>query len=163
MRRPLVRPLPFLALLAAAMLTACGGEEAAQEPAEVYTSRGMVRHLPKAARAGAEMRILHEAMPDFRSENGDVVGMESMSMPFPVATSEIFEGLAVGDRVQFDFEVRWQGKGSPLLLTRVEKLPPGTRLEFESPPMEPVDEPVGASQKNEGSSEEGTHEGDHGD
>jgi hypothetical protein len=99
----------------------------------------MVRQLPKTPRAGAEVNIFHEDMPDFRSQIGEVVGMESMSMPFPVAGPEMLEGLAVGDRVEFRFEVRWEGRGSPLLLTHVEKLPPGTRLEFENAPEEPGD------------------------
>lgn len=150
--------LPFSAIL----LTACGGVEPAQEPVEIYEVRGMVRQLPKAPRAGAEMRILHEALPEFRSETGEVVGMESMSMPFPVAQAELLEGLAVGDRVRFEFEVRWQGKGSPLLLTRIEKLPTDTRLDFEAPPEEAGEEAEAGSQDGEEASIEGEHDGDHG-
>jgi len=159
MRRHLVQPLPLLTLLATALLAACGGEEPAQEPAVVYASRGIVRQLPKAPRGGAELRILHEAMPDFRSQNGDLVGMESMSMPFPVAEAEIFEGLAVGDRVRFEFEVRWEGEGSPLLLTHIEKLPPDTRLGFEGPPQEDLPD---AAEEAENTSTEGEEGGGHG-
>ena len=63
--------------------------------------------------------------------------MKSMAMPFPVDPS-MLEGVEVGDRVSFDFEVSWTGS-PPMKVTRLEVLPPDTVLGFETPALqEPV-------------------------
>lgn len=158
-------PVSYALLLTAlsALLFACGGEEPPSEPAAVYTSRAMVRELPKTPQAGAEISLFHEDMPEFRSATGEVVGMESMSMPFPVADAALLDGLAVGDRVRFEFEVRWEGKGHPLLVTDLEKLAEDVRLDFEMPSAETVPEvasespPAGETPQEEESDTEHQH------
>ena len=137
-----MKTLWSLVPLCALILVACA--EKAPPPAEpsaVYEVRGMVRKLPKQPKAGAEVRILHEEITDFRTETGEVVGMESMAMPFPVADAGLLEGVEVGDRVNFTFEVRWETDGYPLLLTELAKLPEATRLTFELPSDAGSEEP----------------------
>lgn len=121
--------LPLLLALA------CGAREAAVTPPDAtYSVRGEIAKLPSDA--SSELWIHHEAIPDFRNDKGETVGMESMTMPFPVGTGVSLDGLATGDRISFDFEVRWQGRGRPLAITRIERLPEGTRLAFDPPPAE---------------------------
>ena len=111
---------------AAALLTlvSCGGERGsgsgAQETA-TYLSSGEIRRLPDTDSRGSEIWIRHEEIPDFVDMDGEKVGMETMTMPFPLADSGLLEGLEVGDRVEFVFEVNWEGN-HPLRLTRIEKV-----------------------------------------
>ncbi len=80
----------------------------------------------------------HEAISEFKDADGKVVGMDSMTMPFPLASPELISGLEVGDRIEMQFDVRWDGD-HPLEITVIEALPPGTRLAFEPPaPEEPA-------------------------
>ncbi len=123
-----VPPLAAVLLLLATS-TACDREPTA--PPESYRVRGLVRQLPKPDAARGEIYIRHEAIPSFKNADGEIVGMESMSMPFPLADAELIAGLEVGDRVEMDFEVSWHG-GNPLRVTAIEKLAADTRLAFET-------------------------------
>lgn len=99
-------------------------EAAAPEP-HVYTVRGEIVSLPEAGNPRADLRIKHEAIDNYR--RGDkVVGMNAMTMPFPVAEGVSLEGLAVGDKVEFVFEVQMP----QYQITRITKLPADTVLEF---------------------------------
>ena len=123
---------PLAAVLALLLTTAaCGGPSDVSQPVESYSVRGLVRHLPEPGRQGQELLVWHEAILDFKNAEGKIVGMESMSMGFPLADAELTADLAVGDRIRMDFEVRWDG-GHPLTITAIEKLPPETRLAFEA-------------------------------
>jgi len=123
-------PTALLTLLA----IACGPstESAAPVAADAYQVRGEIVRLPAAP--GGDLFLHHEAIPDFRDSKGETVGMMSMTMPFTAAESVDLSGLAPGDRVAVDFEVRWAPKPA-LLVTRLEPLPQGTRLGFD--PEEP--------------------------
>lgn len=136
-----------LLCLTLSLLAACSSDARsidAEATADVYTTRGVVRALPDPATPGSELQIRHEEIADFKSIDGEVVGMKSMTMPFPVDAA-MLEGVAEGDRVSFDFEVRWEGS-PPMKVTRLEVLPAETRLEFEEtaePVMEaPVEGPA---------------------
>lgn len=124
---PLAAGSSLVALLVFA--SACGGSEPAQPP-ESYSVRGLIRQLPKADRPGSELQVWHEAIPEFKDAEGQIVGMESMTMGFPLADSVLAADLSVGDRIRLDFEVRWDS-GHPLTITALEKLPSETRLAFE--------------------------------
>jgi len=136
----LLRPFAALAL-PLLLATACAQPEATVPPPDAtYSVRGEIAKMPGGA--SSELWIQHEAIPDFRNDKGETVGMESMTMPFPVGAGVSLEGLAPGDRVAFDFEVRWQGSGRPLAITKIERLPDGTRLGFDPAPAEETDENV---------------------
>ncbi len=137
-------PLRRLALaVLTSTLAACGGsgDPAPAAPDATYRVRGELVRFTDAGRR--EVFIRHEAIPDFRSEAGAVVGMEAMTMPFPLASGVSTEGLAAGDRVEFVFEVRWRASSEPMAITSLEKLPAGTRLGFDPPPSE---EPIDATE-----------------
>lgn len=128
--------LPFAAACLLFGLLACraGAPDAAAPPDATYRVRGEIVRLP--AGDSREVGIHHEAIPGFKDEKGNEVGMDSMTMPFLAAPPVALDGFAVGDRVEFEFEVRWKG-ARPILLVRLEKLPAGTRLAFD-PAGEPA-------------------------
>jgi len=119
--------------LAVLALAACGAEpEAPQAPPVTYEMRGLVRQLPQADHPRPEILVHHEAVPGFRDEQGETVGMAAMSMAFPVDPA-LVEGIGVGDKVAFELEVAWDGS-PPLRTVRLEKLPDDTQLDFSKLP-----------------------------
>lgn len=116
-------PTPRCLLFCAALLiaTGCGSPSAEPKPPDVYTIRGEINRLPDPERRPRELWIHHEAVPTFKDSDGEVVGMEAMTMPFPLAEEVGLEGLAVGDRVEFVLEVRWEGS-PPILVRKVGKV-----------------------------------------
>lgn len=134
-------PLAGLAavVVASVLLAGCGGGPEPDRsgdgteipPDQTYTVRGQVVALPGRDAPGRSLRVRHEAVPDFVGVEGEVVGMASMTMPFPVAQSVSLEGLEVADKVEMTFEVRWEGS-QPLRIVELRKLPPGTKLDFET-------------------------------
>lgn len=130
--------VPTASLLVLAALAACGGagssDSAAKSTVSVYSVRGEIQRLPDPATHGSdrEIWIRHEPIPDFKSSSGEVVGMESMTMPFQLAADASTDGLSVGDRVSFDLSVDWQGKGAPAEVSNFRKLANGTPLEFDA-------------------------------
>lgn len=125
LRRPRVAVGWLLLLL---LQAACGGGPSADQPPDVYRVRGLVRQLPSGP--ANELHVRHEAIEGFRNAGGEVVGMESMTMPFPLADASLAAGLEAGDRIEMEFEVRWDS-GHPLRITAIDELPPETRLAFE--------------------------------
>lgn len=99
------------------------------EPDQSYQLRGQIVRLPASDRG--EMYVEHEAIPQFVGANGQVVGMKAMTMPFAVASEAEVESLAIGDKIEFTFEVRWQREPRSLL-RNVRVLPKETPLELPS-------------------------------
>ena len=125
-------PLARVGTVALALLAGCGAPSAppAGPPDATYAVRGEIRQLPRPE--GNEILIRHEAVPDLKDANGKVVGMASMTMPFALGAGVDRSRLAVGDRISFTLEVRWNA-GDPVTVTNVAPLPPGTRLDFDPP------------------------------
>jgi Cu/Ag efflux protein CusF len=99
-------------------------------PAEqTYTVRARVVSLP--SETSQYLQVHHEAIPDFVGGSGEVVGMEEMTMPFPWMHPLIdLAVLKPGDVVAITFEVRY--KADPRsLVTKIEKLPAETTLNFD--------------------------------
>ena len=122
-------PVPLFLLLTLAALTGCGGSTPgdASDVARTYTVRAQVVTLP--ADNNGELRVAHEAIDDFVAANGEVVGMDAMTMSFPLAADVEIGGLASGDVVAFDLLVDWAAE--PLArIIGLERLPPGTDLVF---------------------------------
>ena len=107
--------------LVALALAAFGCGRDAATPAAVYEVRGVVRQLPAAETPSPEIVIRHEAVPDFVDMGGRRVGMEAMTMPFPIRDASLLDGIAVGDEVLFRFRVDWDGS-PPLEVVALEKL-----------------------------------------
>jgi Cu/Ag efflux protein CusF len=124
--------LGWVASLLALAVAACDGSATAPTAAVAsYEMRGEIVRLPPAG--SREIAIRHEAVPDFRDEQGKVVGMGSMTMPFTLAPGLALESLAPGDRVHFTLEMRWQEPREIARISRIEKLPAGTRLAWDAP------------------------------
>lgn len=131
------------ALAAAALVAAgCAGNGGNAAPAtsaeiETYESRGVVVRVPDPADPLSDLVIRHEAIDDFRGIDGEVVGMRSMSMPFPVAPGVDLTAIEPGSKVAFTLEVEWEGE-PPYRVVRIEELPADAELEFReaSPPGE---------------------------
>lgn len=143
------RVLPVL--LAALLVLACGGADSppgGSPDADVqavdvqtYTVRGVVRGLGDSTGTVREIFVRHEAVPDFVDMSGEVVGMEAMTMPFPITDPRLLEGIAVGDTIEFDFRVSWKGS-PPLEVLRIEKIQPSTSPKETAPEeTEPGDGP----------------------
>lgn len=123
--------------LAASQLAACNScsdTEAASSTAELgpaaatYTVRGEVRSLPEEGKPPA-LLVHHEAIPEFKGRDGTQMGMKAMTMSFELAPAVETKDLAVDDKVEITFEVRWQN-GPPLRITSITKLPKETKLQF---------------------------------
>jgi len=126
--------LAGLALLA---LAGCGPKQEAAAGRD-HTVRGQVRQLPDPATPGSGLWLVHEAVDDWAGRDGKVEGMDSMSMPFEVAKGTPLEGIEVNDVIEFTLHVDWNAE-TPVEITRVKELPPGTKLDFREarPPREP--------------------------
>jgi Cu/Ag efflux protein CusF len=120
------RPATLLLLFAAA----CSRPAPTGPPpgARAYVVRGEVVQAPSPVVAGMEVLVRHEAIDDFVDASGKVVGMDAMIMPFEVSPSAAPPGLAAGDRVEVRFWMDW--KEPRLRVERIQRLPPGTELEF---------------------------------
>ena len=125
MRRPRLAAAIAVALLVA---LGCRGDRAPAAAGEArrYSVRGEVVRLPAAD--GRELLIRHEAIPDFVDHQGKTVGMDSMTMPFPVDPSVSLGGVAVGDKVRFRFRMDWTKNA--YAVESIEVLPAGTSLEL---------------------------------
>ncbi len=120
-------------VLAVAVSAALGGcsRKAPVSVAEVYTVRGVVEKLPQAEGPDRDLYIHHAPIPDFRDEHGTVVGMRSMTMPFPVADGVSLAGIAPGDPVEFTFAISWKQPAGYQVI-RIRRLPAGTVVDFTS-------------------------------
>jgi Cu/Ag efflux protein CusF len=87
-----------------------------------YHLRGVV-----AAISDVELSIHHEAIPHFKDRDGHDSSMASMTMIFGLAAGVSPASLRVGDKIAFDFDLRWSTSPA-LLLTKLEKLPADTPL-----------------------------------
>lgn len=115
-----------LFLLAVQSLAGCSGKA---ESGRTYTVRGQVVQLPDPGNPGTGLSINHEAIDDFVSRDGEMVGMDPMSMSFPVAGKVPLEGIAVGDVIEFKLHVDW-GARPEVEIVEIRELPAGTKLVF---------------------------------
>jgi len=132
-RLAMLLSIALSALLATLACAPSGGDDGAQEDSgadQAYTVRGEVTATPgQNGLTEDQIRIHHEAVPGFVGYDGEVVGMASMTMPFPAADSIDLGELAVGDKIEFTFEVNWDASPG-YRITRIKKLPPDTELDF---------------------------------
>lgn len=90
---------------------------------ERFSGRGRITEI-----SAKSVDIHHERLAAVRGFDGTIEPMESMTMPFARSATS-FDGLAVGDLVEFEFTVHY-GDGPTLRLARIAKLPPGTALQL---------------------------------
>jgi hypothetical protein len=91
------------------------------------------------------LKIHHEHIPGFIGKTGEVFvnrdgtpGMRAMNMEFPNVSGGVpADTLAVGDKVEFTFLVRWDetdtgDRIARWLVTEITPLPPETEISFEN-------------------------------
>jgi len=127
-------------------LPGCGGDDSATDAAQPaaaaepdhYTVRGEVTALPAADDPTRGFYVRHEAIDDFKAPDGSVLGMDAMTMQFPLDDPTLLDGVAVGDKVELTYEINWHCAPTQRV-TRLRKLPPETELEFRDarPPSSP--------------------------
>jgi len=106
-----------------------GGEDGGVDR---YTVRGVISKLPTIDSPDPSVYIRHAPIPGYKNEDGEVVGMAAMTMPFPVAEGVSTEGLQVGDPVEFTFTMRWKPTGHYEIVA-IDELPAGTEIDFDAP------------------------------
>jgi hypothetical protein len=117
--------LGLCALLGIALHTAGCGHEPPKTDAR-YHLRGVVEAISSSG-PDAELSIHHEAIPHFKDRDGHDSSMASMTMIFGLAPGVSPASLRVGDKIAFDFDLRWSTSPA-LLLTKLEKLAADTPL-----------------------------------
>lgn len=136
MHTVLRRPILIAAAVCCALASACKKQDTAaeQSQAEVvrYTTRGQVAEVPAAGDPRKAFRVRHEAIPEYRRVDG-TLGMNTMTMEFPLAEGVSLEGLEVGDVVRLTFEVEYDPGFAKLRgykAVEVAELPADTELDF---------------------------------
>ena len=128
------RTLSCLARLAALALLAIvttpksvrADSEEPSQPVRRYPVRAEIVRVPE--KPGGYLTVRHEAVDDFVDVTGELVGMSSMVMEFPVARGASIEGLKVGDKIEATLVVDFtRGYGE---LDHIKKLPRSTALQF---------------------------------
>jgi len=71
-----------------------------------YSVKGVIKALPGNGRASNELIVKHEAIPNYRDEAGNIVGMDAMTMPFYLSKTVKAEGFTVGDQIEMLVEQR---------------------------------------------------------
>jgi Cu/Ag efflux protein CusF len=103
---------------------ACGA--APPKPDGSYHARGVVAAV-SGKDEDASLSIHHEAIPQFKDRDGHPLTMGSMTMIFGLGPGLSTAGVRSGDKIAFDFAVRWSTSPA-LLLTKFQKLPADTQL-----------------------------------
>ena len=118
--------LPLLCLLAAGC-SGRGDEASGQH----YTVRGQVKQLPDPRNPGTGLYVTHEAIDNWVGRSGEVEGMDSMTMPFPVDEDVSLDDIQPNDAIEFEVHVDWEADLA-VEITSIRELPPGTQLVFGS-------------------------------
>ena len=110
------------------LLAVIGSAVASCERADRYHTRGLVQEV---AKDGDEVSIAvhHERIAAFRDRDGKTAPMHSMVMIFGMAQALAPTLPTRGDKLAFDFEVRWDERPA-LRITRFERLPAETALQL---------------------------------
>ena len=123
------RARTFLTLLAIFVVVSLTGCSAKDGSGRTYTVRGQVTQLPDPANPGTGLYLNHEAIDQFMSRDGEVVGMDPMTMSFQVDEKLPLQDIQVGDVIEFDLRVDWDAD-TEVEIVRIRELPPGTKLQF---------------------------------
>lgn len=131
--RRVVAVLSALVALASSSAACRGGKsgdsDAGSRQVHRYTVRGEIVRVPAPGAPARELLLRHEAIPDFVSASGQVVGMDAMVMPFAVAPDVSLDGIRPGDKIEAVLAVDWSRPSTRI--ERLQKLPPDTALRFE--------------------------------
>lgn len=138
------RRIGIAAAVGCALLAGCKDQESPEtsgaDQGEVvrYTVRGQIAQLPEASDPKAEFRVRHEAIPEYKRTDG-TLGMNTMTMPFPLGDGVSLDGMQVGDIVELTFEVEYDPgfiKLRRYYTIKIEELPAETELDFSPLPAD---------------------------
>ena len=107
-------------------LGGCGGET--DSVTDTYQVRGQIVSLPVEGDPASGLRIHHEAIPTFVGEDGQMVGMDAMTMGFTPATGVSLDGLEEGDKVAFTLRVNFAA--NRIEVAEFKELADDTELDF---------------------------------
>lgn len=103
-------------------------EEAASD-IQMYVIRGEVISVPQADKPGTQFIVKHEPIDNFRDAGGQIVGMNTMGMPFTPGKDLSLEGIRPGDKIEMRWFLQWK-PGVKEYVESVQKLPKETQLRF---------------------------------
>jgi Cu/Ag efflux protein CusF len=127
LRETVLRPFLLLALLPL-LAAGCGGRAEEKAGGNTYTIRAKVQQLPTQENGG--LMLEHEPIDNYVARSGRVEGMDSMTMPFPVAKDVSLEGIQAGDIVEVQLHIDWDAEERQVEIISVRELPPDTKLHF---------------------------------
>jgi Cu/Ag efflux protein CusF len=87
-----------------------------------FTVKGVVKGLPGNGLAKNEILVKHEAIPTYRDEAGNMVGMHPMTMGFYLSEKVTTEGIQVGDSIEMVVEQTIKPKFNEQVIS-LKKLP----------------------------------------
>jgi Cu/Ag efflux protein CusF len=111
------------------LLCAC---DADKEPVQSYHVRGLIQDV-NGSGADARVTIHHEAVAKFKDRDGHASDMASMKMIFGFGPTLSAADVKVGDKIAFDFDVRWS-ESPTLVVTKLQKLAPDVALALAGEP-----------------------------
>jgi Cu/Ag efflux protein CusF len=116
-------------VLCSLLAAGCSGRTETKSKGHTYTVRARVSQLPSPQSGG--LVLTHEAIDDWVGYSGKVEGMDTMTMPFPVAKGVSLEGIEPGDVVEVQLHADWTADpGEAVQITGVRELPRDARLDF---------------------------------
>ncbi|MBB6430719.1 copper-binding protein [Algisphaera agarilytica] len=104
--------------------------DSAEPTSTTYVVRGVISTLPYPDNPASSLNVKHEAIPDFVDAQGKTVGMDTMTMPFPVADDLDLSSFSVDDKVEVTFVVTWGGEDQGWTATQLSPLPEDAELDF---------------------------------
>jgi Cu/Ag efflux protein CusF len=125
----------IILLLAVIITAGCSRQQTTDQPkapvsdAQTYVVRGEVISVPQAEKAGMQFIVKHEPIHNFRNTDGQIVGMNTMGMPFTPGTGVSLEGIKPGDKIEMLWVLQWKPVAKEYVQS-VRKLPPETQLMF---------------------------------
>lgn len=127
LRGNVLRPILLLTLLPL-LAAGCGDKSEEKASGNTYTVRARVAQLPTQENGG--LMLEHEPIDNYVARSGRVEGMDSMTMPFPVAKDVSLEGIQPNDIVEVQLHIDWDAEDRQVEILSVRELPPDTKLHF---------------------------------
>jgi Cu/Ag efflux protein CusF len=130
-----MRAFGIIAILCTIMAAGCSRGKTNEHPAataseaQTYVIRGEVISVPQANKPGTEFIVKHEPIDNFRSATGQIVGMNTMGMPFTPGHGVSLEGIKPGDKIEMTWVLQWKPEAKEYVES-VRKLPAETQLRF---------------------------------
>ena len=110
----------LLLLISGFIAAGCGNSRSSD-----YEVRGVVLSVSEKS-----IDLLHEAIHNFRNQEGETVGMDVMAMTFGVRDNVSVNNITAGDKVYVKFNVNWS-RNPRLMITSIRALEPDVKLQLD--------------------------------